>query len=130
MVLKVESIVLNVLQHFVRLEDGSYDGYQLSKKEFNMDEIDFGSGFTGHWVGWHPDRKLNPQYEGIPDSDKAMLLLKCPHGEGGVTIKGEMPGNEEGWTVESWEPLTLSPSIHRTECGCHGFIREGKWVTA
>ena len=34
------------------------------------------------------------------------------------------------WTVEKWEPLSLSPSLL---CGCkqdHGFIREGKWVRA
>lgn len=37
-----------------------------------------------------------------------------------------------GWKVESWEPLTLSPSLlcMRKECGTHGFIREGKWVPA
>lgn len=30
------------------------------------------------------------------------------------------------WTVESWEPLTISPSV-RCSCGWHGFIREGRW---
>jgi hypothetical protein len=42
-----------------------------------------------------------------------------------------VPGHrlfQGGWTVESQEPLTLSPSILRIECGCHGFIRDGKWV--
>lgn len=34
------------------------------------------------------------------------------------------------WTVESWEPLTLAPSLHCTHCGDHGFIRGGKWVPA
>lgn len=33
------------------------------------------------------------------------------------------------WTVESWEPLTLSPSI-LCSCGNHGFIRDGRWVPA
>jgi hypothetical protein len=33
------------------------------------------------------------------------------------------------WQVESWEPLTLSPSL---ACGCgdHGFVRDGRWVRA
>lgn len=92
------------------------------------DTMDFGSGYTGRFIGWHPDRELNPQYEGIPDSDRAMLLLTCPHGDGGIPLLGETP-REDGWTVEAWEPLTLSPSILRTECNCHGFIREGRWVT-
>lgn len=40
------------------------------------------------------------------------------------------------WTVESWEPLTLSPSLlcHGAPpayaCNDHGFIREGRWVPA
>jgi hypothetical protein len=100
-----------------------------------VNDLDFGSGFTGRWVGWHPDRDLNPQYpiDEFPDSDRAVLMLKCPHGEGGIPINGETPSRQgnEGWTVQSWEPLTLTPSIRRrTECGCHGFITDGKWVPA
>lgn len=34
------------------------------------------------------------------------------------------------WTLESWEPLTVSPSLLCMGCGAHGFIREGKWVPA
>lgn len=30
------------------------------------------------------------------------------------------------WTVESYEPLTLSPSL-LCNCGHHGFIRNGRW---
>ncbi len=33
-------------------------------------------------------------------------------------------------TIEANRPLTLSPSIVVPECGCHGFILGGKWVTA
>lgn len=97
-------------------------------------ELDFGSGYSGHWVGWHPDRALNPQYADIADLDRSALLLTCPHGtEGVVTVhppEYEAVFGQPAWTVESWEPLTLSPSILRTECGCHGFIRSGKWVSA
>ena len=34
------------------------------------------------------------------------------------------------WAVESWEPLTISPSVLCGICGNHGFIRDGKWVIA
>jgi hypothetical protein len=34
------------------------------------------------------------------------------------------------WTVESIDPLTLSPSILCRTCGNHGFIQSGKWVPA
>lgn len=39
------------------------------------------------------------------------------------------PGTRPSWTVESWDPLTISPSL-LCHCGDHGFIREGKWVRA
>ena len=35
-----------------------------------------------------------------------------------------------GWTVESTEPLTVSPSILCGLCGTHGFWRDGRWVAA
>lgn len=34
------------------------------------------------------------------------------------------------WTVESHDPLTLSPSILCKRCGHHGYIRNGQWVPA
>jgi hypothetical protein len=34
------------------------------------------------------------------------------------------------WTVESLEPLTVSPSVLCLTCGLHGFIRNGQWVPA
>jgi hypothetical protein len=39
-------------------------------------------------------------------------------------------GDVPRWAVESWEPLTISPSVLCKLCGNHGFIREGKWVPA
>jgi hypothetical protein len=90
---------------------------------------DLGNGYSYRWVGWYPDRELNPQYEGIPDTDKALLILKCPHDEGAVTIEGATPSQKSGWRIVSLEPLTLDPSIENKNCGCHGYIREGKWVS-
>lgn len=34
------------------------------------------------------------------------------------------------WTVETREPLTISPSLACGNCGHHGFIRSGVWVPA
>jgi hypothetical protein len=34
------------------------------------------------------------------------------------------------WTVESTDPLTLSPSLLCRACGNHGWIRNGTWVPA
>lgn len=108
------------------------------------DPIDLGHGFSYSFVGWHPDRDLNPQYEGIPDVDRAGIIIWCD----GQAVGGPMfdlpevraiPGLKDRnfWTVESWDPLTISPSIQMYEYrdgqhvpSHHGFIREGKWVPA
>jgi hypothetical protein len=93
-----------------------------------LERHDLGHGATysrvvnaaGEWVGiyeWH--------------------VCQDPDGEpsaGGVWF--DVPGLPEHaaagptWTVESWDPLTLSPSIACRSCGHHGFIRDGKWVPA
>jgi hypothetical protein len=56
-----------------------------------------------------------------PDNEQpcAGALDFEPHGR---------PGQQ--WSVTSWEPLTLSPSIHCRACGRHGYIRNGCWVEA
>src|SRR6266542_5551415 len=92
--------------------------------------LDLGDGFSARYYVWSPDRDLNPQYEGIPDQDRAGLILTCPHGEAGVPFAGRVPGGGQGWRVLSEDPLTLEPSILPPDCGCHGFIREGRWISA
>lgn len=42
----------------------------------------------------------------------------------------DIAGESPRWDVESFSPLTLSPSILCRGCGNHGYIREGKWVPA
>jgi len=57
----------------------------------------------------------------------AHVMHVCRDGilcEAGIEFHGP-----HAWTVESWEPLTISPSL-LCKCGDHGFIREGKWVPA
>ena len=94
--------------------------------------IDLGSGYSYRLSGWSPDRELNPQYDGITDEPRFALILTCPHGDGSIHLDGEtqrrVSPSSPKWTVESWDPLTLSPSLLRMECGCHGFIKAGRWV--
>lgn len=102
-----------------------------------MELIDLGSDHKMYYIGWSPDRELNPQYEGIPDIPKFGIVIEhfSPQGvrcAGGVNF--DLPEvraitKQAVWQVESWEPLTISPSV-LCSCGDHGFIREGKWVTA
>lgn len=47
----------------------------------------------------------------------------------GPVQREQDPGRPK-WVVESREPLTLIPSLLCTQCGDHGFVREGRWVRA
>jgi hypothetical protein len=38
--------------------------------------------------------------------------------------------NTESHTLVAREPLHLEPSLLWTCCGTHGFVRDGKWVSA
>lgn len=117
--------------------------------------IDIGHGVTIHAFGWKPDRELNPQYDGIPDIEWAGIIIDHPFGPGpteeryrglynmnsqmgqcssAVTFDSETMRrvnlNGPRWTVESFYPLTISPSVLCCACGYHGFIRQGLWVPA
>jgi hypothetical protein len=100
------------------------------------DEIDLGMGFKLRFAKWAPDRSIKEnrlRYAFIPDVEKISGILTCAHGIEGSIFFDHGPKYREifngpWWTVESWEPLTISPSI-QTGC-CHGFIRNGKWQPA
>lgn len=60
----------------------------------------------------------------------------CRHNYGPAGITWDtVPGRQDdpgrvGWTVQSWEPLTVTPSVLCLTCGLHGWIRGGRWVPA
>ena len=99
------------------------------------DAIDLGDGVIGRWTRWAPDRDLNPQYSDLPDIERYGLILehkmadRSPH-EGVITFDSEVARpvfpNHPRWQVQSWEPLTITPSV-LCSCGWHGFITDGKW---
>jgi hypothetical protein len=103
------------------------------------DVVDLGHDHTLRYFAWSPDRDLNPQYDGVPDEPKAGAIIdhKKPDGSGDCSgavnfdtpVMRQLRSDRALWTVESWEPLTISPSV-LCSCGDHGFIREGKWVPA
>jgi len=100
-------------------------------------DLDLGLDHVLRFTCWKPDRKLNPQYDGIPDVEKVGAIIDHPSKVDGSPCSGtilfesevtaKIAPNNHRWKVESWEPLTLSPSI-LCSCGDHGFIRGGKWV--
>lgn len=111
---------------------------ELPPERFDIDAGD------DHWLAyysWKPDRALNPQYAGIPDVTRFGMLIyhRKSNGEPCVSaadfdgpVQRQVNPNRPGWTVESEDPLTLSPSLlcKSDGCGDHGFIRKGRWVRA
>jgi hypothetical protein len=105
------------------------------------DKFDLDLG-DGHWLKfsrWAPDRTIESnatRFAGVPDEPRFGAMV--PHlkadgsmCDGFITFDGDVqrrvhPGAAK-WTVEQWEPLTLSPSL-LCHCGDHGYIRGGRWV--
>lgn len=109
--------------------------------------VDLGHGHTLRWVGWYPDRELNPHRVHLPDVEKYAAVIEHPRiapgyltRSDGTTcvsvatfagdVQREIEPDRPVWTVEQWEPLTLSPSLLCTDCGDHGFVRGGRWEPA
>jgi hypothetical protein len=73
-------------------------------------------------------------------SDLRFYILGHPRPDGQGSCAGsgrvlnpdqERPADGRAyWTIESEEPLTLSPSLLCTACGDHGWVRNGEWVPA
>lgn len=102
--------------------------------------VDLGHGHAIRFAEWDPDMDLNPEYwdiaDQLPARVSAIVSHKRPDGsdcEGVITFDTPIArrGFPSGpfWTVESWEPLTLDPSL-QCHCGDHGHIRDGRWVPA
>jgi hypothetical protein len=109
-------------------------------------DLDLGRDHVLWFTEWEPDLALNPQYVGLP--------LQVPGGHYGAVLRhlkgpvpipaypGEphcvsglvfdTPHNRYStslayWTVVSWEPLTIVPSV-LCGCGDHGYVTQGAWV--
>lgn len=88
-------------------------------------DLDLGAG---HWLAF-------AEYEGDARAGARVPHLKA-NGElceGWITFVGSswaaaFDNKIPTWTVQSWEPLTVSPSLLCRACGDHGFIRDGRWV--
>lgn len=102
--------------------------------------LDLGHGHTASFTIWAPDRALNPQYADLPDVDPWGLAIDHPRPDGtpcigsAATFDGpvvrQIDPTRPVWTVESLDPLTISPSLLCRLCGDHGFIRNGRWEPA
>jgi hypothetical protein len=106
-------------------------------------DIDLGDGHTLQFTSWRPDRALNPQYQDLPDVERIGAIVRHRRPNGDVCESGIMfdcEATRRGfpdrprWVVQSWEPLTLAPSLlcdpAKGGCGDHGWIKQGRWQRA
>jgi hypothetical protein len=108
--------------------------------------LDLGGGCKLWFTVWDPDLGLNPelaQYAGqlpvtiggifghpLRPGDPIAFCHDLGYCASSLTFDVPMAavfGARAVWQVESWEPLTLSPSVG-CHCGEHGYIRSGTWV--
>jgi hypothetical protein len=82
--------------------------------------IDIGSGVTIE------QRYIDGELAGVA------YWHDCPKGAhaGWIAVEGEHCPAGMGWQLATAEPITLLPSVLCRACGHHGFIRDGRWVTA
>jgi hypothetical protein len=108
-------------------------GQQVEPAEWSpFDPLDLGHGHRLEFFG--PSDGQSRPVGAIVIHSLGDLGQTC---EGGITFataperyRRLADGTERpSWTVESWEPLTLSPSL-LCACGDHGWVREGRWVPA
>ena len=102
-------------------------------------DIDLGSGHLLWWIAWAPDRALNPHYADLPDDPRHAAHWRHPaahdatcEGHGAIQFDGPLNrlDTRARWTVHTWDPLTITPSVLCRACGTHGFITGGRWVSA
>jgi hypothetical protein len=72
-----------------------------------------------HWLNFTTDYDGNERTGAIVDH-----LLSSGDICGGYITFGT---GDKHWTVNSWEPLDLHPSL-LCHCGDHGHVRNGRWV--
>lgn len=119
--------------------------------------IDLGHGFYYSFTSWSPDRKLNPQYEGMPDIDPVGIIIwrleprqpdqvideDAPEGFSWTGVAycyfdtpeiAAVAGDSPRWTLHNLDPLHLEPSIQMYDFpdgvqtpSYHGHIRGGRW---
>jgi hypothetical protein len=64
----------------------------------------------------------------VEDETTVVFSHHCPKTEKPQGLK--FPETGEGWTVVSWDPLTVKEVIDCRLCDVKGFITNGEWVPA
>jgi hypothetical protein len=91
------------------------------------ERIDIGGGHEIAFVSYRDDpRAALNDYHKTPDGKDCHGFISFRGGAWANTFKDNP--EHQAWDVQSWEPLTLTPSLLCRACGDHGHITNGKWV--
>lgn len=69
-----------------------------------------------------------PTFELDDDGVHVHVRHQCTRPTSWPPVEATLPIGPEGWTTVQADPLTVTPSVHCTECGLHGFITNGAWA--
>lgn len=121
--MKVGPVTTLMLPMFGGPKEGEVAGHDISRG----DDVERVAIDLGHGVYALP----YAQHGG--DGEDAGVNVGHFH-ENGDWCEGGVPfvswAGRPAWDVESWDPLTISPSVHNVACGLHGWIRQGRWEPA
>lgn len=104
-----------------------------------MEALYLGNNHSLIFKRWAQARGLNQQYADVLDAERYGALIEhvAPDGSpcaSSVVFEGQVAvlihPDDPVWKVQSWAPLTLTPSLLCRRCGDHGFIRNGSWIPA
>lgn len=87
------------------------------------ERIDLGADHSLIAITWTDDER--PSGWMVYHSDRRDPMKECGCG---VWVARRVMSDL--WTLVSWEPLTIAPSILCGQCGDHGYIRNGRWESA
>lgn len=91
--------------------------------------LDFGNACGLTWLQNDREEVIGAiEYHLTPEGKRCegMISFDVPERDERYKTNPDAPT----WEVQSWIPLTISPSILCRICGHHGFIREGAWISA
>ncbi len=91
--------------------------------------INIGGGHEIEFVSYKNDaRAAINDYHIKPDGEPCSGFISFRNGAWAKEFEGNP--DHQSWEVQSWEPLTITPSLLCRVCGDHGFITNGRWVKA
>lgn len=64
------------------------------------------------------------------DGEHIVVEHQCTRPADWPPVVAQLPNGPHGWIITNRDPLTVTPSIHCTECDAHGFITDGEWKVA